>query len=531
MLAKKYQDFLKLVIYEIYPRSFKDTNHDGIGDISGVIEKIDYLQELGINAIWMCPCYKSPNDDHGYDISDYCDIMDEFGTMEDIKRLISELHKRDMKLIMDLVPNHTSTAHKWFQESRKSKDNPYSDYYYWFDEPRNDWKSCFGGSAWEYDEIRGQYYLHSYAVSQADLNWNCPAVVKEMQDIVDFWVDLGVDGFRCDVIDQISKDWENNQNMFGPRLHEFINALFGREKVSHIFTVGECWCHDLEEVRKHTAFERRELSTVFQFDHMGCGRKDKFIRKDPDLREVRDIVASWESLAEENDLLYTLFTDNHDQPQFISRATDYSALRYEAATMMATMFYMLKGVPVIYQGQELGMTAGFYDSIEDFDDIESINFYHEFRKSMSHGEAIRMINFGSRDNTRRPMCWDDSEFAGFSDKKPWITMHSESKTQNLKTDLASDKSVFRFYQKLLKLRASSNAILKGTFKLLSNKEDKFCVYKRELKEEQFLIICNFDQVSEIVTDYTDGELSLSNYKKRTSISGTYAPFEAAVFKL
>ena len=230
MLSKKYQDFLKLVIYQIYPRSFNDSNNDGIGDINGIIEKLDYLKELGINAIWVCPCYKSPNDDNGYDISDYRDIMDEFGTFEDIQRLFAEMHARNMKIIMDLVPNHTSTAHKWFQESRKSKDNPYSDYYYWFDEPVNDWGSLFGGSAWAYDEMRGQYYLHSYAVTQADLNWNNPAVVKEMQDVVDFWVDLGVDGFRCDVIDQIDKDWEGNQNAFGPRLHEFIHALFGREK-------------------------------------------------------------------------------------------------------------------------------------------------------------------------------------------------------------------------------------------------------------------------------------------------------------
>ena len=531
MLAKKYQDFLKLIIYQIYPRSFKDSNHDGIGDINGIIEKLDYLQELGINAIWICPCYKSPNADHGYDISDYCDIMEEFGTMEDMKRLIGELHRRDMRLIMDLVPNHTSTQHRWFQESRKSKNNPYSDYYYWFDEPQNDWKSSFGGSAWEYDERRGQYYLHSYAVSQADLNWNCPAVVREMQNIVDFWTALGVDGFRCDVIDQISKDWDNNRNMFGPRLHEFIHALFGREAAAHLFTVGECWCPDLEEVRRHTAYERRELSTVFQFDHMECGREEKFIPKAPDLCEVRDIVADWERLAEENDLLYTLFTDNHDQPQFISRASGYSALRYEAATMLATMFYLMKGVPVIYQGQELGMTACHYDSIEDFEDIESVNLYQELRKSMSHEEAMSRINFGSRDNTRRPMCWDDSEYAGFSDQKPWITMHSEAKTQNLKTDLASEKSVFRYYRKLLRLRSGSDVILNGSFETVSAREDRFFAYIRKLEEQTLLVICNFDKASEITVDCSGGQLLLSNYTGRTAVNGVYEPFEAAVFQL
>ncbi len=531
MLSSKYESFLNLSIYQIYPRSFRDTNHDGIGDLQGVIEKLGYLQELGINAIWLCPCYKSPNDDHGYDISDYYDIMDEFGTMEDIKQLIAELHSRGMKLIMDLVPNHTSTAHKWFQESRKSKDNPYSDYYYWFDEPQNDWQACFGGSAWEYDEVRKQYYLHSYAVSQADLNWENPAVVREMQEVVDFWVDLGVDGFRCDVIDQISKDFPNKQNMFGPRLHEFIHALFGREKVSHIFTVGECWCHDLDEVIRHTGAHRGELSTVFQFDHMGCGREDKFIRKAPDLREVKNVLTQWEMLCQQHDLLYTLFTDNHDQPQFISRTTGYSSLRYEAATMMASMVYLLKGVPVIYQGQEFGMTAGHYDSIEDFDDIESINFYHQFRKEYGHEQAMDMINFGSRDNTRRPMCWDNSLYGGFSDTKPWITMHSNAQTENLKTDLASPKSVFRYYQEILKLRASRDAILKGSFQVHSQKDDRFFVYTRQWQNETVLVICNFDQCSEIQTDFPCGTPLLSNYDDRKEINGSYRPFEAAVFQL
>ncbi len=531
MLSKKYQSFLDLVIYQIYPRSFQDSNHDGIGDLQGIIQRLDYLQELGVNAIWLCPCYKSPNDDNGYDISDYRDIMEEFGSMEDIRQLIAELHRRDMKLIMDLVPNHTSTAHRWFQESRKSRDNPYSDYYYWFDTPQNHWESCFGGSAWEYDEMRKQYYLHSYAVSQADLNWENPAVVKEMQDIVDFWVNLGVDGFRCDVIDQISKDWEKDQNMFGPRLHEFIHALFGREKVAHIFTVGECWCHDLEEVIKHTASDRGELSTVFQFNHMGCGREDKFIRKDPDLREVKNILTDWQALTEEHDLLYTLFTDNHDQPQFISRTTDYSPLRYEAATMMAGMFYLLKGVPVIYQGQELGMTACRYDSIEDFDDIESLQFYKEFRKTMTHAQAIGMINFGSRDNTRRPMCWDDSLYAGFSDTKPWIRVHSNARTENLKTDLSSPKSVFRFYQQLLKLRASCDAVKKGSFRVHSHAEDNFFIYTRQWQEERILVICNFGECSQIQTDFSCGRLLLSNYETRKQINGSYQAFETAVFQL
>ena len=247
MLSEKYMDFSKLIIYQIYPRSFMDSNHDGIGDLQGVTQKLDYLQELGINAIWLCPCYKSPNVDNGYDIADYREIMDEFGTLDDMKALIKAAHEHGIKIIMDLVPNHTSTEHKWFKESKKGKDNEYSDFYYWADEPLTDWEACFGGSSWEYCPERGQYYLHSYAIEQADLNWDNPRVREEMCAVVDFWVDLGVDGFRIDVIDQISKEFPT-RNCFGPHLHEYINQMFGREKTAHLFTVGECWAGDMEEV-------------------------------------------------------------------------------------------------------------------------------------------------------------------------------------------------------------------------------------------------------------------------------------------
>lgn len=531
MLSKKYQDFLKLVVYQIYPRSFNDSNNDGIGDINGIIEKLDYLKDLGINAIWICPCYKSPNDDNGYDIADYRDIMDEFGTFEDIKRLIAEMHARDMKVIMDLVPNHTSTEHKWFQESRKSKDNPYSDFYYWFDEPQNDWQSCFGGTAWAYDEMRGQYYLHSYAVSQADLNWNNPAVVKEMQDVVDFWVDLGVDGFRCDVIDQIDKDWANNKNSFGPRLHEFIHALFGREKTKHLFTVGECWCDDLEEVKLHSHGDRDELTTLFQFDHTELGRINKFTPAPGKFREVRDVLIHWEDLCQDNELIYSLFTDNHDQPQYISRMAHAPEQRYEIATCMAAMFYTLRGVPFIYQGQEFGMISPHYDSIDDFDDIESKNKYAELCETMSPEEAIAKINFGSRDNTRHPMCWDDSEFGGFSDVQPWIKPHSMVKELNLKNDLASEKSVFRFYQSLLKVRAAEDALTLGSVEFLSSKEDNYLLTLREYEGQKVLIICNFEETLDIQTDLEGKELLLSNYGGRECMNGEYKPFEIAVYKL
>lgn len=530
-MIKKYRDFLRLVIYQVYPRSFQDTNHDGIGDIKGIIERLDYLKDLGINAIWLGPCFKSPNDDNGYDISDYRDIMDEFGTLDDIKTLIAEIHKRDMKLFLDLVPNHTSTEHKWFQESRKSKDNPYSDYYYWFDEPQNDWKSSFGGTAWEYDEMRGQYYLHSYAISQADLNWNNPKVVKEMQDVVDYWVELGVDGFRCDVIDQISKDFENNHNSFGPRLHEFIHALFGRENTAHLFTIGECWCDSIEELCKHTGPERGELSTVFQFDHLDCGRKGKWCPRKADLREVRDVLLKWGMLSEENGLLYTLFTDNHDNSQFLSRVTENSPLRYETATCIATMVYLMKGVPVIYQGQEFGTVAPHYDSIEQFDDIEAKNYYADFCKKMTPEEALDKINFGSRDNTRRPMCWDGSQFGGFSDVQPWIPMHSEVQELNLEVDVNSEKSVFRYYQELLRIRRTSEAILEGSLTVLSKEEDNYFAFTRELGTEKILVICNFNEPTEIAVCENCEELILNNYDARKEPNGIYEPYEVAVFSI
>ena len=531
----KYQKYLDLVIYQIYPRSFKDSNNDGIGDIPGVIENLDYLCNLGVNAIWMCPCYKSPNYDNGYDIADYRDIMDEFGTFEDIKCLIYEMHKRDMKLIMDLVPNHTSDQHVWFQESRKSRDNPYSNYYYWYDEPINDWKSAFGGSAWEYDETRGQYYLHSYAIQQPDLNWENPKVLKEMQDVVDFWVDLGVDGFRIDVIDQISKDLEGNRNYFGPHLHEYIHALFGREKTKHIFTVGECWTGRIEEIRRHIGSERGELSTLFQFDHVHQGRTDKFTPKPEGLKPVRDILVKWQTLTQEEELLYSLFTDNHDQNLLISRVGNERELRYESATCLAAMFYLLKGVPFIFQGQEFGITGSWYDDISCFDDIESINAYEEFLAAgLTEKEAIAKINFGSRDNARRPMPWDGSEYGGFSEAEPWIALSSRRKEINLEKDLQSEKSVFRFYQELLKLRKEHAAFRQGSFTVVSKPEDDYFVFIRELGKEKFKVICNFEKDAVIGVEGMQGKLVLSNYAMGGMVSepacGRLRPYEIAVFR-
>lgn len=525
MLSKKYSDFLNEIIYQIYPRSFKDSNNDGIGDINGIIEKLDYLKDLGITAVWLCPCYKSPNEDNGYDISDFRDIMDEFGTMDDIKRLISEMHKRNLKLIMDLVPNHTSVEHKWFKESRKSKNNEYSDYYYWYDKPQNNWKACFGGSAWQYDDVRGQYYLHSYAVGQPDLNWENPKVRQEVKAVIDFWVDLGVDGFRIDVIDQISKEM-NGRNMLGPHLHEYINEMFGRKNTENLFTVGECFCDNIDEIIRHCKYERNELSTLFQFDHFNCGRRGKFVKKKDSLKKLRDVIVDWQILYQDNDLLHALFTDNHDNGWMLSRMGNDKELRYESATCLAAMFLTLRGVPFIYQGQEFGMVNSKNSRIEEFDDVESINKYNELIKFLPKNIAVKMLNFGSRDNARHAMLWDNSKYAGFSETEPWITMHSRAGEINLENDLKSDKSVFRFYKNLIALRKKSPALTQGKFELISNKNDNFLAFCRKYKNQVLTVVCNFEKESLINTGI-NGEILLSNMN-RTELNGAYKPYEIAV---
>lgn len=535
MLSDKYRDFTRLVIYQIYPRSFMDTNGDGIGDLQGVISKLDYIKSLGANAVWLCPCFKSPNDDNGYDVSDYTDIMDEFGTMADMDQLISEAHSRGVKVLLDLVPNHTSTEHKWFQESRKGKDNPYSDFYYWYDEKPNNWQAAFKGSAWEYDEMRGQYYLHSFAVSQADLNWNNPSVVKAMQDVIDFWVDKGIDGFRIDVVDGIAKDIPNGMNGLGPKLHEYIHAMFGREKASHLFTVGESRVKEIEEMKLHCAQDRGELSSLFIFDHIDSGRTAKYALPDEKvhrngMRTLRDLLIHWEHETAKHDLLYSLFTDNHDQPQMISRIADDRDLRYESATDVAAMVYLLKGVPFIYQGQEIGMPTAHYDSIDSFDDVESLGAYRELLEKDTPETALAKINFGSRDNARHPMAWDGSEKCGFTTGEPWIITHSRSSEVNAEADLAAEKSVYRFYQELLKLRAENDVFLDGDFTEVSTPKDDHFIYTRSLGDEKWVIICNFGQKQEIKLPFECETPALANLDRKTA-DGIYSPYECCAARL
>ncbi len=519
-----------MVVYQIYPRSFNDSNGDGIGDINGITEKLDYLKDLGVDAIWLSPCYKSPNEDNGYDISDYRDIMDEFGTLDDWKRMTAEMHKRDIKLIMDFVANHTSSEHEWFKEARKSKDNPYRDYYYWADQPLNDWKACFGGSAWQYDEATDQYYLHSYAVGQPDLNWENPKVRQEMIDVIDYWVDLGVDGFRCDVLDQIAKDFENDKNGNGPQLHKYINMLFGREKVKHIFTVGECWGANTENIKQLIGGDREELSTVFQFDHVNVGAQNgnKFDIVPVDLNDVRDRLIKWQEIYRDNELVGTLFFENHDLPRCITKLAYDPADRYGAATMFATMSYMQMGIPFVFQGQEIGTRNFDSDDISEYRDVETINYYNEMHGKIPEDVLMLGINRSSRDNGRRPIAWTPEKFGGFSTAEPWIPVCKDYEQINVETDMKSEKSVFKYFKQLIALRKSNDVFASGRYENLTGSAKGYYVYSRELNGEKYVIICNFERESPILLDIV-GEPVLSNMGRK-SASGVYAPFEAAIFK-
>lgn len=523
----KFNGFLDWIVYQIYPRSFMDSNGDGIGDIKGITSKLDYLKELGINAVWLSPCYKSPNCDNGYDISDYRDIMDEFGTLDDWKEMIAEMHARGIKLIMDFVANHTSSEHKWFKEARTSRDNPYHDYYIWRDEVPNDWHSCFLGSAWEYNQPTNEYYLHSFAIGQPDLNWENPKVRKEMCDVIDYWVDLGVDGFRCDVLDYIAKDFDKGLMNNGSKIHEYIKELFGREKVKHIFTVGECSMGE-DKIKDICGEDRDELKCIFQFDHFDIGKtRDKFERADRNLDRLRATLVKWQYFAEKNGLLYTLFTDNHDNAHYITRAGD-TQKRYESATMLAAMFFLLKGIPFIYQGMEFGTPDPHYAKLADFDDVETFNYYNARKNEIPHGKLMEMINFGSRDNARRPMCWDNTKNYGFSTAdKTWTPLHSRGADVNLENDRKSEKSVFRFYTKLLELRNKSNAIKFGKFEDITPGNGCFA-YIRVHGDEKILVVCNFDEPRAIV-DLPDGKYLFGNSGSERKTNGNYAAFETAVF--
>ena len=543
------------VIYQIYPRSFQDSNGDGIGDLNGITMHLDYLKKLGIDVIWLSPVYKSPNDDNGYDIADYRDIMTEFGTMEDFDRMLAAAHERGIKIVMDLVVNHSSDEHKWFIESRKSKDNPYRDYYIWKDpkdghEPTN-WGSNFSGSAWKFDETTGQYYLHLFSEKQPDLNWENPKVRDEVYDMMTWWCDKGIDGFRMDVISMISKvqsypDGEvfdgvyGNANPYvcnGPRVHEFLQEMNRRVLSRYdIMTVGEAAGVTVDEAKRYANNEGTELNMVFHFEHTdGSSNSESVIGKwtvnPPRLSYVRGILNKWQTELE-GKAWGSLYWDNHDQPRAVSRfGNDSKEWREISAKMLATVLHMQKGTPYIYQGEEFGMTNTHFDSIDDCRDIEEINAYQQYvvdHKLVDSETMLRCFDTIARDNARTPVQWNDSPNAGFTTGTPWINVNPNYTEINAEAALADPNSVFYYYQKLISLRHTTPIVVYGTFRPLLESSEVIYAYERELDGKVLTVAANWTDKEQECTLFDDlgGEELISNYESHKD--GVLQPYEARV---
>lgn len=546
------------VVYQIYPRSFCDSNGDGIGDLNGITGKLDYLKELGIDVIWLSPVYKSPNDDNGYDISDYQAIMDEFGTMEDFDRMLATAHEKGIKIMMDLVVNHTSDEHKWFIESRKSTDNPYRDYYIWRPAKEdgslpNNWGSCFSGPAWEYDKTTDMYFLHLFSKKQPDLNWDNPAVRRDVFDMMNWWLKKGVDGFRMDVISLISKepglpDKEPGINGYatfnvsanGPHVHEYLQEM--RQKAlnnADTITVGECSGVTLEEAKKYARSDEKELNMVFQFEHMDVDSDEKagkWTTRKMDLRNLKKILTRWQKGLQ--DIAWnSLYWENHDQPRSVSRfGNDSDEYREISAKMLATCIHMMQGTPYVYQGEELGMTNCPFNTLDNFRDLESINAFHELTEQgkMTEEDMMAAIGYKGRDNARTPMQWDDSAYAGFSTATPWIMVNPNYTKINAKDQVNREDSVFKYYQKLIKLRHESELIVYGTYDLILDDDKDIYAYIRTLGDEKLIVYCNFSENTrevELPEEFTNGKVLISNYiDAKVNHKITLRPYEAIVIQ-
>ena len=546
------------VVYQIYPRSFCDSNGDGIGDLNGITGKLDYLKELGIDVIWLSPVYKSPNDDNGYDISDYQAIMDEFGTMEDFDRMLATAHEKGIKIMMDLVVNHTSDEHKWFIESRKSTDNPYRDYYIWRPAKEdgslpNNWGSCFSGPAWEYDKTTDMYFLHLFSKKQPDLNWDNPAVRQDVFDMMNWWLKKGVDGFRMDVISLISKepglpDKEPGINGYatfnvsanGPHVHEYLQEM--RQKAlnnADTITVGECSGVTLEEAKKYARSDEKELNMVFQFEHMDVDSDEKagkWTTRKMDLRDLKEILTRWQKGLQ--DIAWnSLYWENHDQPRSVSRfGNDSDEYREISAKMLATCIHMMQGTPYVYQGEELGMTNCPFNTLDNFRDLESINAFHELTEQgkMTEEDMMAAIGYKGRDNARTPMQWDDSAYAGFSTATPWIMVNPNYTKINAKDQINREDSVFKYYQKLIKLRHESELIVYGTYDLILDDDKDIYAYIRTLGDEKLIVYCNFSENTrkvEIPEEFVNKKVLISNYSDaKANQKITLRPYEAIVIQ-
>lgn len=529
----------KAVVYQVYPKSFNDTTGSGVGDLAGITEKLDYLKELGITVIWLSPVYESPGDDNGYDISNYEQIDPAFGTMEDMEQLIAEAKKRGIYIVMDLVVNHTSDEHEWFEEAKSSRDNPYRDYYIWRDPVDggvpNDLQSTFGGSAWEYSEETGQYYLHLFSKKQPDLNWENPAMRQDVYQMMNFWLDKGIGGFRLDVIDLIGKQPDQLVTADGPKLHDYLQemneATFGHQDV---LTVGETWSATVQNAKQYSNPDGSELSMVFQFEHILLDQQDdgeKWDLKPLNLVDLKRTLAKWQTeLGDEG--WNSLFWNNHDTPRIVSRWGNDEEYRQESAKLFAILLHLMKGTPYIYQGEEIGMTNYEMESLDDIYDIESINMYHE-RLAAGHSEAdiLMSINAKGRDHARTPMQWrGDQAHAGFTVGQPWIPVNDNFTEINVAQNLAEKDSVFATYQQLIQYRKDHDIVVKGDFQLLYSDHPAVFAYKRQWQDDAFVVFANVSEEEQTVdvAELSLNDVIINNYDEVTVRDGqlTLAPYQA-----
>lgn len=546
----------KSVVYQVYPRSFNDSNNDGMGDINGITEKLDYLEGLGINVIWLSPVYESPQDDNGYDISDYRKIWSKFGTNEDMYKLIDEAHKRGIKIVMDLVVNHSSDEHEWFKESKKSKDNPYRDYYFWKDE-KNNWGSIFSGSAWEYDENTKQHYLHYFSKKQPDLNWENPKVREEVWDLMKFWMDKGVDGWRLDVISSISKFTDfpyyegEDENIVGhyhtngPRLHEYLKEM-NKQVLSKYdcMTVGEAPGSTPNNALLFCGEDREELNMIFTFDHMDLDKVEgsklgKWEIKPLELVKLKDSFNLWQKGLHKKGW-NSLYFENHDQARIISRWGNDAEYRVECAKMFATILHLMQGTPYIYQGEEIGMVNCEY-TIDEYNDIEMRNAYNDLvldRKLVSEADFMKVVYNIGRDNARTPMQWNDDVNAGFSEVDPWIKVNPRYKEINVKRALEDKNSIYYYYKELIEMRKNDDVITDADFNLIDRDNQNVFAYERKYEDKSIVVVANF-YGTEVDFDlgkhgYDIGEYNLyiSNYEEMKAIENSLKlrPYEAVVLK-
>ena len=529
------------VIYQIYPRSFQDTNGDGFGDFQGIIKRLPYLEKLGIDCIWLCPVYRSPQDDNGYDISDYCDVDPMFGTMADMEELIGKAREHGIYIVMDLVLNHSSDEHKWFIEAKKSRENPYHDYYVWRDGKEgvlpNDMKAAFGGSAWEWVPEVEQYYFHQFSVKQPDLNWENPKLRQELWDIINFWIDKGVDGFRLDVIDLVGKVPDEKITSNGPKLHEYIKEMTAHTFVrDNLISVGETWSATPEIAKLYSNPDGSELSMVFQFEHICLDQqegKEKWDLAPLPFHKFKEVWNKWQTE------LYgcgwnSLFWDNHDLPRIVSRWGDEGQYREESAKMLATLLHGMQGTPYIYQGEELGMTNVKYE-LEEYRDIELFGMYKERRaQGYTHEELMESIYAKTRDNARTPMQWDTTEQAGFTTGKPWMKVNPNYTEINAAEQVDCEDSIFNYYRKLIQLRKELPVLTDGKFTMLDMDHDQIFAYLRDNGEDKLLVVCNFygNTVDYAVSEKAeDLELLIGNYTEENMQTDVLRPYEARIYRI